>query len=48
MNKKHFKAIAEILKSSRDRTDAIYKLSIYFTLLSNKFNKNEFIKACGI
>ena len=48
MTKKHFEAIAEILANSIDRLDAIHKLSIYFTLINNKFDANKFRKACGV
>jgi len=48
MTKKHFIAIAEILKGSIDRLDAIHKLSVYFKLINKNFDIVKFRKACGI
>ena len=46
MTRKHFKAIAEILKSSNANVEVVLNLAKYLATLNPKFDKSKFLKAC--
>lgn len=46
MTKKHFKAIAEIMRCSTSVEDAVNKLAIYFSLENKRFDSEKFKCAC--
>ena len=59
ITKKHYKAIAEILKKVTDENqdvvttlwavnEIVEKLTIFFKSDNPNFNKDKFIKACGL
>ena len=48
MTKKHFKAIAEIIKYSEDKQDIMIKLANYFAQENPRFDRERFVDACLI
>ena len=52
MTKKHFKAIAKIINEAIGENDSIYdltqKLSYFFKEENTRFDKDTFMKACGL
>lgn len=54
MTKKHFKAIAEIIKKQNEKCPQAtgnciaYELCDYFKSVNSKFDSQRFLNACGI
>jgi len=46
-SKQHYNAVAKILKESRNVRDVVYKLADMFESDNPKFDKENYIKACG-
>jgi hypothetical protein len=47
MTKKHFKAIAQILKGTKASVDTVIELSAYFETVNPNFHRWKFYAACG-
>jgi len=48
LHRKEYKAIAEIIKSSKDKQEIADKLSSYFAQDNPLFIQSKFLTACGI
>lgn len=48
MTKRHFKAMAEILKNSQDKKEIINKIAVFCREENPNFNGYTFKKACGL
>lgn len=46
MTKKHFEAIAKILKVQDASPELVYEFSLYFATTNPNFDAERFVKAC--
>ncbi len=48
LTRKHFNALANILNQSKDKTEIIYKISMFCKDENNNFDIKRFKRACGL